>query len=345
MNVADCHRKLRIVSLIPSATEIVAALGMVDSLIGRSHACDCPPSVKAHPICTAPKFNPYGSSSDVHDRVTELLQSALSVYHVNTDLLNTLQPTHILTQDQCQVCAVSLSDVEKAVAHVVHAHPRIISLQPRVLSDLWSDIAQVADAVGVDGYPLIFWLKQRIADCMEMVQKAQIGFSGTFHQDERPTVACLEWIEPLMAAGNWVPELVEMAGGRCCFGETGQHSPWMQWDDLARTDPDIIVAMPCGYDLKKTRQEIAVLAQKPEWKSLRAVQTGRVYLTDGNQYFNRPGPRLVDSLELLAEIFHPGKIYFGYEGKGWENLETRNEALLCNEALLNVELNATFTLD
>lgn len=316
------HSPLRIVSLIPSATEIVAALGLFDSIAGRSHACDCPPGIETRPICTAPKFNPSGSSSDVHSRVTELLQSALSVYQVNTDLLSTLRPTHILTQAQCEVCAVSLAEVEKAAAQVMYSQPQIISLQPRTLSDLWNDIAQVAEAMNVDGYPLIFWLKQRIADCVELVHKAQARSRESLFQGNPPRVACIEWIEPLMAAGNWVPELVELAGGRCCFGETGQHSPWMHWDDLVSADPDIIVAMPCGYDLQKTRQEMMVLTQTSEWQTLRAVQTGRVYITDGNQYFNRPGPRLVDSLELLAEIFYPGAVHFGYEGKGWETLST-----------------------
>jgi iron complex transport system substrate-binding protein len=318
MAVAECYSNLRIVSLIPSATEIVAALGLADSIAGRSHACDCPPGIKTRPICTAPKFNPEGSSQDVHDCVTELLQSALSVYHVDTELLSTLQPTHILTQAQCEVCAVSLADVEHAVDKVLRSHTHIISLQPRVLSDLWTDIARVADAVGVDGYPLIFWLKQRIADCVDAVQQTQATTSRGGSEGDRPTVACIEWVEPLMAAGNWVPELVELAGGHCCFGEVGKHSHWMQWDDLVSADPDIIVVMPCGYDLSKTRQEMMALIHKPEWKSLRAVKTGRVYLTDGNQYFNRPGPRLGDSLELLAEIFYPGKISFGYQGKGWE---------------------------
>ncbi len=328
MAVAERYSNLRIVSLIPSATEIVAALGLADSIAGRSHACDCPPGVEIRPVCTAPKFNPDGSSQEVHDRVTELLQSALSVYQVNTELLSTLKPTHILTQAQCEVCAVSLADVERAAAKLLQNHTRIISLQPQVLSDLWDDIARVAEAVGVDGYPLISWLKRRIADCVDAVHQAQatigkggigkggIGKGGT--EGDRPTVACIEWVEPLMAAGNWVPELVELAGGHCCFGEVGKHSPWMQWEDLVSADPDIIVAMPCGYDLKKTRQEMMTLTRKPEWTSLRAVKTGRVYLADGNQYFNRPGPRLVDSLELLAEVFYPGKISFGYQGEGWE---------------------------
>jgi len=313
MNVAYFNDRLSIVSLIPSATEIVAALGLLDYLTGRSHECDCPPEIQSRPVCTTPKFDPYGSSAEVHHRVSELLQSALSVYQVDTDVLSALQPTHILTQAQCDVCAVSLAEVESAVASLVQSHPQIISLQPRVLDDVWLDIDRVANAIGVDGNPLVQWLKQRVSDCVDLVNQ---------REGDRPTVACIEWIEPLMAAGNWIPELVELAGGNSCFGEVGQHSPWLLWNDLIAVNPDIIVVMPCGYGLAKTRQEMAALTQKTEWATLRAVKDNRVYLTDGNQYFNRPGPRLVDSLELLAEIFYPGQVHFGYEGKGWEHFSS-----------------------
>ncbi|MEL6224485.1 MAG: cobalamin-binding protein [Cyanobacteria bacterium J06627_8] len=303
--------QLRLVSLIPSATEIVAALGLADFLVGRSHECDCPPLVTSLPICTSPKFNPEGSSIEIHDRVTKLLQSALSVYAVDVERLETLQPTHILTQAQCDVCAVNLSDVEAAVAQCVKSSPTIISLQPSVLDDLWSDIRTVAQVLGVDGEPLILWLNQRVSNCVEKTRS--VG-------GDRPTVACIEWIDPLMAAGNWIPELVQLAGGIPCFGTIGQHSPWLEWDALVREDPDIIVVMPCGYNLTKTHQEMDVLTQKPEWKTLSAVQNERVYLTDGNQYFNRPGPRLIDSLELLAEILHSKGVSYGYEGSGWKCL-------------------------
>ncbi|MEB3212982.1 MAG: cobalamin-binding protein [Leptolyngbyaceae bacterium] len=303
--------RLRIVSLIPSATEIVAALGLTDFLVGRSHECDCPPGIKALPVCTAPKFNPEGSSVEIHDRVTKILQSALSVYSVNTELLETLQPTHVLTQAQCDVCAVSLSDVETAVATLIKGAPTVISLQPRLFDDLWDDIRRVAHALGVDGEPLIHWLNNRVSSCVEQINPIE---------GDRPTVACIEWIEPLMAAGNWVPELVELAGGVSCFGAVGEHSPWIEWRDLVVKDPDIIVAMPCGYGLVKTRQEMKTLIQKPEWKTLKAVKNKRVYITDGNQYFNRPGPRLIDSLELLSEIFYPDRVSYGYEAGGWKHL-------------------------
>jgi iron complex transport system substrate-binding protein len=136
----------------------------------------------------------------------------------------------------------------------------------------------------------------------------------------RPTVACVEWIDPLMAGGNWVPELVAMAGGINLFGEAGKHSPWLTWEELCRRDPGAIVVMPCGFDIARTRQEMPALAGRPGWRELRAVRQGRVYLADGNQFFNRPGPRLVESLEILAEVLHPEAFRFGHEGTGWQRL-------------------------
>lgn len=306
------HSNLKIVSLIPSATEILAILGLTNVIVGRSHECDYPPEIQNLPICTQPKFNPEGTSPEIHDRVTDLLQSALSVYQVKTDVLEQLQPTHILTQAQCEVCAVSLGEVEQAVATLTHSQPQIISLQPNFLSDVWADIQRVADALGIAAPPVLAGLQSCIDAC---VQKTQ-----ALPDTARPTVACIEWIDPLMAAGNWIPELVKMAGGQSLFGVEGEHSPWLKWEAIAASDPTAIIFMPCGFDLNRTRSEAMLLLQRPEWQSLQAVQTGRVYITDGNAYFNRPGPRLVDSLEILAEILHPESFHFGYEGTGWERL-------------------------
>ncbi|WP_035985736.1 cobalamin-binding protein [Leptolyngbya sp. KIOST-1] len=303
---------LRIISLIPSATEIVCALGLENFLVGRSHECDFPFAVKDLPVCTAPKFNPEGTSGEIHQRVSDLLTSALSVYRVDVGQLEALQPTHIITQAQCEVCAVSLGDVEAAVAELTASQPQLISLSPNRLADVWDDIyktgvALLGEAGQVRAEAVLAGLKERVQVCRDR----------TAHLPS-PTVACIEWTEPLMAAGNWVPELVALAGGTSLFGQVGQHSPWLTWDDLVAADPEVIVIMPCGYDLTVTRRESAVLAAHPQWPLLRAVQAGRVFLSDGNQYFNRPGPRLVDSLEMLAEIFHPAIAAYGYRGRGWQ---------------------------
>ncbi|WAL58779.1 cobalamin-binding protein [Thermocoleostomius sinensis A174] len=299
----------RIISLIPSATEIVAFLGLTELLVGRSHECDYPPVVQSLPVCTAPKFNPEGTSREIHDRVTDLLQSALSVYQVKTDVLETLQPTHILTQAQCDVCAVSLTDVEQAVSTLTHASVQILSLQPNTLMAVWQDVERVASLFGVSAFDSLTAVNQRVEACTT--------FTDRLAESDRPTVACIEWINPLMAAGNWIPELVQLAGGINQFGMIGQHSPWLQWDDLVAANPEVIVIMPCGFDLDRSHQEALQLLQHPQWLSLQAVQSERVYVTDGNQYFNRPGPRLVNSLEILAEILHPNRFQFGYSGTAY----------------------------
>jgi iron complex transport system substrate-binding protein len=303
---------LRIVSLLPSATEIVAALGLTDAIVGRSHECDYPKEIQDRPVCTEAQLNSENPSAQIDADVRDLAQKALSIYKIKTDVLEQLQPTHIVTQDQCDVCAVNFADVEKVVAELTTSHPQVISLQPNVLSDVWADIERVAKTLGVESQPLLLQLQSRIEACREKTQ----GLSEV----DRPKVAAIEWTEPLMATGNWIPELVELAGGYPVFGAMGQHSPYLEWEALAAADPQIIVIMPCGFGLDRTRQETQLLKQHPEWSSLQAVRTGKVFITDGNSYFNRPGPRLVDSLEILAEILHPDKFNFGYEGTGWESL-------------------------
>lgn len=300
----------RIVSLIPSATEIVAALGLAESLVGRSHECDYPPTVEPLPICTQPQFNPQGSSQEIHQRVTDLLTSALSVYQVKTEMLARLQPTHILTQAQCEVCAVSLADVIQAVGEWLEPQPAIVSLQPHSLADLWGDLKHVGEVLGVDSAPLIKSLQQRVQACHDQLQDPPTL--------KRPTVVCIEWTDPLMVAGHWVPELVDQAGGEDLLGHQAQPSRWIEWSDLSAADPDVLILLPCGYDRDETRQALQPLTQHSEWSQLRSVRSGHVYITDGNHYFNRPGPRLVDSLEILAEILHPDRFPFGYEGSGWE---------------------------
>lgn len=300
----------RIVSLIASATEIVCALGFEDELVGRSHECDYPPSVERLPVCTAPKFPVHGSSADIDRRVKDLLQEATSVYRVDTDLLRSLRPDVIVTQTQCAVCAVSQDDVERALSDWLGGRPQLVSLNPNALADVWADIERVAQALDVPGRGK--QLIERLQKRMEAIA-AQAGSLAS-----RPGVACLEWLDPLMAAGNWMPELVERAGGRNLFGEIGRHSPHLSWDELRARDADFIFALPCGFDLTRTRQEMLTLTRHPRWTDLKAVRTGQVFATDGNQYFNRPGPRLVESVEILAEILHPERFHFGHEGSGWE---------------------------
>jgi len=300
----------RIVSLIASATEIVCALGFEDQLVGRSHECDYPPGVLKLPACSSAKIDLHGNSREIDDRVKAVLKNATSVYDVDAELLDRLEPTVIITQTQCEVCAVSLKDVEAAVCELVRSQPKIVSLEPNSLHDVWNDLRRTATALGVPerAEALIDQLNVRLVE----VARQTIGRAA-----RRPTIACIEWIDPLMAAGNWIPELVELAGGTNLFGEAGKHSPWMTWDDLIAADPEVIAVMPCGFDIPRIQVEMAALTEHPHWPQLQAVRGGKVYLTDGNQYFNRPGPRLAESAEILAELLHPELVHFGHEGTCW----------------------------
>jgi iron complex transport system substrate-binding protein len=305
-------RQHRIVSLLPSATEIVCALGLRDALVGRSHECDFPPGVEALPALTEPKFKVEGSSAEIDRRVKRIVGDALSVYRVDADRLREVAPTVIVTQSQCEVCAVSEADVQAAVASWLGVQPEIVSLAPYALDSVLNDMERVAAALGAEerGSALVERLRARMDAIAARVAAAV----------SRPAVATIEWIDPPMAAGNWMPELVAMAGGENLFGAAGEHSPWLTLDEIAAKDPDLILVAPCGFPIARTLDEMPALARDARWRGLRAVRERRVFVADGNQYFNRPGPRIVESLEILAEILHPELARFGHEGAGWRRL-------------------------
>ncbi|MDH5427996.1 MAG: cobalamin-binding protein [Nitrospirota bacterium] len=298
-----------IVSLIPSGTEMICALGTQEQLKGRSHECDFPPGIRDLPICTAPNISVDGTSQEIHERVSGILQDALSVYRVETEILQSLQPDIIVTQTQCDVCAVSFTDVEKALKESLKIQPTVISLHATNLQGVWEDLFRVARGLGKEqkGRELLDNYHTRISTIANQAK----------NQSAYPSVACIEWMEPFMAAGNWVPELVALAGGQSVFGEPGAHAPWITWQALANANPDMLVLMPCGFSMSRIEEEMNILIQNPVWPTLKAVQKGHVYLTDGNQFFNRPGPRLVESLEIFAEIFHPTCFQFGHSDTGW----------------------------
>ena len=305
--------KKRVLSLLSSTTEVVYALGCEDQLVGRSHECDYPPAVMTLPICTKPKFNVDGSSIEVDGQVKSILQNALSVYYINEDLLKELKPDIILTQSQCEVCAVSEKDVKSVVKNITGINPDIISVEPNSVKDIFKDIKIIAEALNVvdKGADLIDFMKNRIRTLKK-----------SYNVKSELTVAAIEWIDPMMAAGNWVPELIEMAGGINLFGEVGKHSLWMQYKDLIEKDPHTIIIMPCGYNIQKSIIEIDSLIKQKGWKEINAVQNDKVYITDGNQFFNRPGPRIIESLEILIEIFHNDKTDFKHIDSGWINFDS-----------------------
>jgi iron complex transport system substrate-binding protein len=298
-----------VVSLLASATEIVCALGLRDDLAGRSHECDYPPEVLDLPQVSRPAFAIAGSSEAVDLAVKERLAKALSIYDVDGDLLRDLAPDVVVTQTQCEVCAVSPGDVERAVQDLTETGTVVVALEPNRLADIWEDIRRVARATAVEdrGEALVAELQGRLDDLAEW----------TAARGERPTVVTVEWIEPLMTAGNWMPELVEIAGGRSVLGEAGKHSPWMSWDELAQADPDVLLVSPCGFTVARTLEEMDVLARDGRWGGLKAVKAGRVFVADGNAYFHRPGPRVVESAELLAGILHGWPAGLEHEGTGW----------------------------
>lgn len=308
------QEQYRIVSLIPSATEIVDYLGFGDQLVGRSHECDFPLNVEALPALTQPRFDPNGDSRQIDERVKDVLREALSVYWVDEGKLSELAPTHIITQAQCDVCAVNLEDVQRAVSACGLTDARVISLEPMTLDDIYADVGRVAEALNLPD--------SGAARVAELRTRAEAICREAESLTHKPTAACIEWIEPLMAAGNWVPELVRMAGGVDWFGVPGAHSPWIDWDSIWAHDPDMIVLMPCGFGIERTLAEMPPLTRHPGWDTLRAVKAGHVYITDGNHFFNRPGPRVIESLEILAEIFHPDIFDFGHRGTGWIQYST-----------------------
>ena len=287
---------MKIVSLLPSSTEIVCKLGFRENLVGVSHECDYPLSVKDLPILTKPRFSPIESSQKIDNSVQDLLKKGLSVYEVNTDLLKNLAPDLIITQAQCEACAVSLNDVKKAVSDWVGNKPDIVSLEPNYLDEVWSDFERVGEKLNSSDSYLKF--KTEIEQRLEnLKQKSQ-------HLSKRPTVVCVEWIDPLMIAANWVPELVDIAGGINMLSKPGSHSHIFKWEEIIESNPDFIIMMPCGFDIDRTLEEIEILKQKPDWSKLEAVKSNNVFVVDGNQYFNRPGPRLLESAEILFEIFN-----------------------------------------
>ncbi|MBM3902218.1 MAG: cobalamin-binding protein [Verrucomicrobia bacterium] len=300
----------RLLSLLPAGTEMVFLLGAGDRLVGRSHECDFPDAARTIPVVSRTRIDPSADCACIDAEVKASLSEGKALFTLDSARIRELNPDLILTQGQCAVCAIDTSELDRLLATWPGPQPEVVSLSPAHIRDLWTDLRRVARALGVpdEGRSVIGALKGRMVDVIQGV--------GSF--EHRPTVACLEWLDPLMGAGNWIPELVELAGGTPVLGRAGVHSDWISWDDLVAADPEIVVALPCGFDLPRTLQEMAPLRARPEWSRLRAVREGRVFAADGNAYFNRPGPRLIDSLELLAEIFHPPpEPGLRFRGSGW----------------------------
>jgi iron complex transport system substrate-binding protein len=303
----------RIVSLLPAATEAIYLFGLGQRLVGRSHECDHPSQALRLPALTKPRIPSEKSSAQIDQQVRACLAAGAPLYDLDLAKLRELKPDAIITQNLCNVCAFDLGALEESVVDWPGNKPQLLSLNVRRFAELWTEMRRLAEELGTGdaGPTAIRQLKEQAAN---VVSKACLI-------KNRLSVLCLEWLDPLMAAGHWTPDLVELAGGTNCFTRAGERSPQLTLDELTKIDPDVILIMPCGFGLPRARIEAAILTENPTWPKLRAVRKRRVFLTDGNQYFNRPGPRLVESLEILAEILQPDLFPLGWEKRGgWQRL-------------------------
>jgi iron complex transport system substrate-binding protein len=285
---------VRIVSLLPSATEIVCALGLSDALVGISQDCDFPPEIRGRPVLSAAIVDPAEPSGLIDRRIRNAVHNGQSVYHLDAAALARLAPDLILTQELCAVCAPSYTLVQRA-AKVLRGQPHVLSLEPTSLSDVLDNILLVGRMAG----------SERRAEALVERLRARIEAIRGHALPSRPRVACLEWLDPLYVGGRWIPEMVDAAGGLDVLGEPGRPSRLVSWEAVLDAQPEVLVLMPCGFDVPRTRAELGRLMGRQGWIDVPAVRASRVYLTDASAYFNRPGPRLVDGLEILASAIHP----------------------------------------
>jgi iron complex transport system substrate-binding protein len=287
----------RIVSLLPSSTEIVCALGLADGLVGISHACDYPPEIMERPRLTTPNSPLPANSQGTERDVRTLIRQRLSRYQVDTDLLQRLRPDLIITQDQCEVCAGPYTAVVQAVQQVLGTQVEVVSLQPTLLQDVWEDIHRIGAATGR--------LQHAQALLEQLFARVNAIVAESILIRQPPWVAVITRLAPLTLAGNWMPELIQLAGGSYSFCLPGQPAPTLEWQALLNAAPEILAVIPGGSTLAHTLRHVSILQHLPGWDSLPAVRQGQVYAVDGNAYFHRAGPRLVDSLEILAGLIHP----------------------------------------
>ncbi len=289
---------MRICSLVPGATEVVAALGLQQDLVGISHECDYPPSLAEVPVMVRPRVESHRlSSAQIDEQVGTLLSAGTGLYELDEPQLLAARPDLLIAQDLCDVCAVTPSQLDRVI-RTLSPPPRMVILNPRRLEDILRDIETLGVALRQEGAGRQFatQLRSRLDAVRTKVSSETI----------RPRVACLEWLSPLYTAGHWVPDMVEAAGGIDVMATAGTASRKVDWDTLSASAPDVIVLMPCGFAIQRTSAELAPVTEHPQWKSLPAVQRGAVYLVDALSYFSRPGPRLIDGVEQLAVVCHPG---------------------------------------
>jgi iron complex transport system substrate-binding protein len=287
---------MRICSLLPGATEVVAALGLSDDLVAISHECDYPPEIRPKPVIIKSAVDPQRTSSPAIDRqVRETMRNGDGLYRIDESLLNSVSPDLIITQSLCDVCAVTPTEVQRALAGLKRK-PRILSLDPTDLESVLRGIEAIGSATGSDAQArrLVQGLRNRIARVQALVR-----------EEPQRRATCIEWLEPLYCAGHWVPEMVSLAGGVDLLATAGAPSARIAWEQVVVATPGVLVLMPCGFSIDRTCSELDLLTSRPGWNDLPAVRNKEVYAVEGAAYFNRSGPRLVDGVELLAALFHP----------------------------------------
>ena len=283
---------MKIVSLIPSATEIISALNLSDNLVGVSHECDYPKEVLKLPKLTTSRIKTEQSSLKIDDDIKKILEQSLSVYEVKSNLLKELDPDVIITQSQCSVCAVSLKDVEKCLSKFINKKPLLIDLKPNTFEEVLKDINLVGKKLNkkIESNFLVKNIKNEINKIKVKTSNSKIK-----------NVLCIEWIEPIMTAGNWIPQLVKFAGGKSVLAKSGTNSNFIKHEHINFREVDIVIFMPCGFDINRSKEEI--LKANIDYSSI--LKDKKTYIVDGNKYFNRPGPDLLESTRILAEIIHP----------------------------------------
>jgi iron complex transport system substrate-binding protein len=287
---------VRIVSLLPSATEICFALGLGPSLVGVTHECDFPPQTEYKTVLTKSELDHNGAAPAEIDRhVKAALHEGSSLYRLDQEGLQRARPDLILTQELCEVCAVAYPQVLEA-ARLLPGRPSVISLEPHNLSDVMRSIIDVGQATGTP---------ERAAELVRGLWARVDAVRGAVAGRPRPRVVCIEWIDPLMVAGHWVPDQVDIAGGTDAMGTSGEKSRNVSFEEIEAAQPEVVFCMPCGFRLEGSEAQGALLAAHKSWAALPAVKAGMVYAVDGSWYFNRPGPRVVDGIEILARLLHP----------------------------------------
>ena len=288
---------MKICSLLPSATEIACVLGLEDDLVAVTHECDYPEAVVGKPRITSSAIDHTGSTSaEIHRHISAAVHRGSSIYHLDRELLERLSPDLVLTQELCDVCAVSYEQVERAV-RIARSESAIVSLEPTTLDEVLGTIEHVGGLTGREAQA-----ESVVAGLRERVERVTTAVAAV---EARPRVLCMEWLDPVFVGGHWVPGMVEAAGGVDGLGRPGEPSYVVTWQQVEAYAPEVVVLMPCGYHLQEVVDEFGRTPLPPEWHRLPAVQSGRVYAVDASSYFNRPGPRIVDGLEVLAQVLHP----------------------------------------